>query len=281
MCGRLTLARSQACTRNGAAALAVDAFARGTKLGLAHSNAAHRVLIAAAAQAGVRSNLSPFPPSLLTPAQGADATVDAYNKLRATGALTVCPELVRLVMRGLQTPPSGSPRRALDAAAAFAAEGVQPGRRAWHSLLCACASYPDVGALSDTLATMRAAGEQPNAITHLTRSLASLLEGDGPSAEASMREAAALAPSLMRQEAQKDRAALALSNIVASWAQALPAGTAVPGGVEGLKARLEKALQAAGGVIQLDVTAAFKDAQLLDGPLAQPAAVAPPPAAVA
>jgi hypothetical protein len=190
-------------------------------------------------------------------------------------------------MRGVQGPHgNGSPRRALTAAAAFLRDGVAPGRRAWNALLCAASSCADPKTVADAFAQMTAAGDVPNAITHVALAQGALLGGDGAAAADALRAAVAAAPALAQASAQSGATSSAqvigtfdvmgtLATVMATWAQNIPDGAATPGGREGLAQRTRDALAAAGGAIPLDVDAAMSKLTLRDGPCA------PPPGAAA
>jgi hypothetical protein len=267
----------QACTRHGRDDVASEALGDAARLGLVHTSSAHRVILASATQRG-----------------GADATLEAYRRLRATGFLHATPEVARLVMRGLQTPPGGSPARALKAARAFLADGVRPGRRAWNSLLCAAAGAADVDTVQQAAAIMRSEDQQeaeavsagvPDGVAaaerreslvtcflHLCLAETLLLQGRTEEAAAELRTALDLAPPYMSKGETSSRA---LSAVMAAWAAALPPGTAVPGGAEGLAARCREAVVTCGGRLEFDADAALaKWGALVDLPEVTPAAAA-------
>ena len=251
----------------------MEAFANAARLGLVHSHSAHRIIIASASQK-----------------EGAAGTLEAYRKLKATGRLHATPEIARLVLRGLQSGPEGSPARALAAAQAFLAEGIRPGRRAWNSLLCAAAGRGDLRTLRAAAALMRAEDAKPpppedgeareatgggafpppvprvSSIMHLCLAEGHLLAGETEQAQAELRRALQLLPQLLPSEAEGLRAVAAM---VTSWVGALPASLVVPGGAEGLKGRCAQAL--AGLPFQVDLEAAFAGKVLVDGPLAEAA----------
>jgi hypothetical protein len=285
---------AQACTRNGAAEVALEAFTQATKLGLQHRNAAHRSILAALSQ------------------QGAEATLKAYRMLRETGRLRQHSEIARQVLRGLQAGgPGSSPSRALAAALAFAAEGIQPGRRAWNSLLCCAATAGDVATVRkavDAMAAEDAAGvgqpqEAPAApeadggegdkggeggdgatkgekvqlissISHLCLAEAALLSGDPvPLAAAEIGQALRLAPEFMspKQRALSpqdggDFARSVLKDVFTSWLQRMPASVATPGGAAGLRGRCEAAFAAAEGseALGIDLEKLFEGRVLAD-----------------
>jgi hypothetical protein len=258
----------QACTRNGAHDVAVEAFVNAARLGLVHSHAAHRLILASASQK-----------------EGAAGTLDVYRKLKATGRLHATPEIARLVLRGLQAGPEGSPARALAAAQAFLAEGIRPGRRAWNSLLCAAAGRADLRTLHAAAELMRAEDSKPppppeegearegaavsgppvqrvSSIMHLCLAEGHLLAGETEKAHAELRTALSLLPQLVVGEEEGKRA---LAAVMCSWVTALPSSTATPGGAQGLKARCDQAL--AGLPFAVDLGASFEGKTLVDGPL--------------
>lgn len=251
--------------------MALEAFSDAARLGLVHSHTAHRVILASSNERG-----------------GAEATLAAYRQLRATGHLHATPEIARLVLRGLQ---ADSPAKALAAARAFLAEGVRPNRRAWNSLACAAACAADAATVEAVARLIRAedakaaaepaaAGEAAAArsgeargplsssIVHLCLAEIRLLQARTAEAVEELRAAVALAPQLMGEEAEVKRA---LAEVLACWAAALPAGTATPGGAEGLTARCREALAACEGFVDGEAAlAALAKADLTDGPPAAP-----------
>lgn len=174
--------------------------------------------------------------------------------LRTTGALSLTREPARLVMRGLP------PRAALGAARAFLAAGVNPGRRAWTSLLCSAARAGDVTTLRDAADVMRRdAGVELGAVAHVAMAEGCLLEGDVSAAAGHLRSAV---------DALGEETPERLAAVLDAWAKGLKPGTAVPGGAEGLAQRCADALsQLPQGAIPWNPKTAFQGCQLVDGPL--------------
>lgn len=248
---------AQACCAHGEWKAALEAFVVAPKMGLRHTQSVHNILLAAAARDG-----------------GPDGVLAAYRALRATGEMRVTPEVARLVMRGLQGWPNSSspapgdtkpsPRRAFDAGMAFVREGITPNRRTWLSLMCAAAAAPDGQVVKECMAHACPPGVAPSPVAHLATGLMAALQGDVEAARTAVAQAAALVAPGGGGDVTGPEGVARLQAVMATWAQQLPAGLAVPGGADGLLQRLKEA----GGVaVEEGLEATLKAKGLTDGPL--------------
>lgn len=232
------------CCAHGEWRAALDAFVRAPRVGLRHTHRAHTALLQAAGTDG-----------------GPDGVLTAYRALRGTGHLRVSNTVAHIVMRALRGPhPSGgaSPRRAYDAGVAFAREGIPPRQDTWLDLMCAAAWAPDASVVRDCLKWVCPDGQPPSAVAHFALSLAAVLEGDAQAAQAAAAQAAKVAQGAKEREQ--------LGAMLATWAQHLPQGLAVPGGCDGVLERVREAAASAGVAVDGAVEGALREKSLTDGP---------------